>query len=131
MEKACDKTLKDLSVSYLDCYLIHWPAAFQPGGQMLPKVAGVMQRDTETTLAETWAEMEKLLEKGKVKNIGLSNFTRSEVGVHSSQIDDIKLTINRSRKSFRPRSTSQMSFKLSYTRISSRQSISNGCRART
>lgn len=46
---------------------------------MIPKENGVALRDTETTLAQTWAEMEKLLEKGKVKNIGISNFTRSEV----------------------------------------------------
>ena len=79
VQKACEKTLADLSVPFLDLYLVHWPSAFQPGGQMIPKVAGVAQRDTETTLAQTWAEMEKLLEMGKVKNIGLSNFTKSEV----------------------------------------------------
>jgi diketogulonate reductase-like aldo/keto reductase len=58
---------------------MHWPSAFKPGGEMIPKVNGVAQRDTETTLAQTWAEMEKLLEKGKVKNIGVSNFTKSEI----------------------------------------------------
>lgn len=46
---------------------------------MIPKSGGVTVRDTETTLAQTWAEMEKLLDSGKVKNIGLSNFTKSEV----------------------------------------------------
>lgn len=79
VEAACDKTLKDLGVKHLDLYLMHWPSAFKPGGEMIPKENGVALRDTETTLAQTWAEMEKLLEKGKVKNIGISNFTRSEV----------------------------------------------------
>jgi len=79
VEKACDKTLSDLGIEYLDLYLIHWPAAFKPGGEMMPKEAGVMQRDTETTLGQTWAKMEELLEKGKVKNIGISNFTKSEI----------------------------------------------------
>lgn len=58
---------------------MHWPAAFKPGGDLIPKEAGVTQRDTDTTLAQTWAKMEELLEKGKVKNIGVSNFTRSEI----------------------------------------------------
>lgn len=46
---------------------------------MIPKVNGVAQRDIETTLADTWAEMEKVLQKGKTRNIGISNFTRSEI----------------------------------------------------
>jgi diketogulonate reductase-like aldo/keto reductase len=79
VHKALDKTINDLGVSYLDLYLMHWPSAFQPGGEMIPKVGGVAVRDTETTLAQTWAEMEKALDQGKVKNIGISNFTKSEV----------------------------------------------------
>lgn len=46
---------------------------------MIPKTNGVTERDNETTLAQTWAKMEDALEKGKVKNIGISNFTKSEV----------------------------------------------------
>lgn len=63
----------------MDLYLIHWPSAFKPGGEYMPKENDVMVRDRETTLAQTWAEMEKALESGKVKNIGISNFTKSEI----------------------------------------------------
>jgi len=79
VSKALDKTISDLGVGYLDLYLMHWPSAFASGGDMIPKENGVAVRDNETTLAQTWAEMEKALEAGKVKNIGLSNFTKSEV----------------------------------------------------
>lgn len=38
-----------------------------------------MDRDNNTTLSQTWAAMEDLLQTGKVNAIGLSNCTKSEV----------------------------------------------------
>ena len=51
--KAIDKMLKRLDVSYVDLLLIHWPLG---------------------DYVSTWKEMEKAVEEGKVKSIGLSNF---------------------------------------------------------
>lgn len=51
--KACEKSLKNLDIQYLDLYLIHWPR---------PK------------RNETWEALETLREEGKVRAIGVANF---------------------------------------------------------
>ncbi|CAL8075189.1 unnamed protein product [Calicophoron daubneyi] len=83
VRKACEKTLSDLRLSYLDLYLIHWPVAFEPGDDLWPKVhGGDTCRLDDTPLMDTWKAMEKLVDEGLVKSIGLSNFNRR-------QIDDV------------------------------------------
>ena len=52
-EKAIDRMLKRLDTTYLDLLLIHWPVGDYCGA---------------------WKDMERAVEAGKVKSIGLSNF---------------------------------------------------------
>ena len=59
IEKALDRSLKRLKREYVDVYQPHWPST---------------DVDTET-IAIT---LSKLVEKGKVKHIGLSNFSACE-----------------------------------------------------
>ena len=60
--------------------MIHWPVAFPPVpfGSSLepddPKRPGWAELDLETSLTDTWKAMIKLLDSGKVKAIGVSNF---------------------------------------------------------
>ncbi len=63
VRKEVEATLKDLKTSYLDLYLIHWPV-----------VAGHQDRWREDNL-ETWKAFEELYEEGKIKAIGVSNFS--------------------------------------------------------
>lgn len=51
---AFDESLDRLAVDYVDLYLVHWP------------VAGYYRR--------TWEDMEKILEGGRARAIGVSNF---------------------------------------------------------
>lgn len=65
VQASAEQTLEDLGVDYLDLLLIHWPEAWIPGTKDI---------DSEVTLKETWQAMESLVDQGKVKYIGVSNF---------------------------------------------------------
>jgi diketogulonate reductase-like aldo/keto reductase len=64
------ESLDLLGLEYLDLYLMHFPVSFIPG----VNEAMCPEEVESISLAETWAEMEKLVEEGLVKNIGVSNF---------------------------------------------------------
>jgi len=80
VEAACRKTLADLGLDYLDLYLIHWPHAFKRGEEKFPKTeAGDIVYDQTIHPTETWLAMEKLVEKGLVRSIGVSNFNSEQI----------------------------------------------------
>ncbi len=58
--KAFEKSCKYLDTDYIDLYLIHWPTAKS---------------------METWMALERLYAEGKVKAIGVSNFTIEDLNV--------------------------------------------------
>jgi len=63
--EACDRSLKNLQTDYIDLYQIHWP----PGSF-----------NTEVVpLEETMSALNKLKEQGKIRSIGVSNFSRSQL----------------------------------------------------
>ncbi|MBF6610751.1 MAG: aldo/keto reductase [Chryseobacterium sp.] len=61
-KEAFAKSLKQTGLNYLDLYLIHWPANARNFDNW------------QKTNGETWRAMEELLEEGKIKSIGVSNF---------------------------------------------------------
>ena len=78
VEPALKVTLSDLGLECLDLYLIHWPVLQkkdEDGGYMaLDDIRGYMALD-EIPIAETWKAMEKCVDMGLVKDIGVSNFS--------------------------------------------------------
>ena len=52
--RACERSLKELGLEYVDLYLVHWPV---PGRRL-----------------ESWRALEKLFAEGKCRAIGVSNF---------------------------------------------------------
>jgi diketogulonate reductase-like aldo/keto reductase len=54
--RSCEASLKRLKTNYIDLYQVHWP-------------------NPQIPIAETMKAMEKLVEEGKVHEIGVSNFS--------------------------------------------------------
>ncbi len=56
----CEQSLKRLNIDVIDLYQIHWP-------------------DETTPIAESWQAMVKLKEQGKVRAIGVSNYSLQQL----------------------------------------------------
>jgi aryl-alcohol dehydrogenase-like predicted oxidoreductase len=63
--EACNRSLKNLKTDYIDLYQIHWPAGSW-GTELVP-------------VEETMKAMNDLKEKGKIRAIGVSNFSRAQL----------------------------------------------------
>ncbi|KAJ3527039.1 hypothetical protein NM208_g10908 [Fusarium decemcellulare] len=79
VEKGLDKTLKDLGTDYLDLFLMHWPVAFKSGDDWFPIDSDGVFQLADIDPAVTYGAMEKLLDTGKVRAIGVSNFTKDRL----------------------------------------------------
>ncbi|EIW54704.1 Aldo/keto reductase [Trametes versicolor FP-101664 SS1] len=78
VEEALDESLANLGVDYLDLYLIHWPVHLNPNGndpKFPTRPDGSRDVLTEWKISDTWAQMEAVLAKGKVRAIGVSNMS--------------------------------------------------------
>ena len=76
---AFEASLKRLQLDYVDLYLIHTPFAFQPGDEQDPRDAsGNVIYDKGVTLLDTWEALERLVDEGKCKAIGLSDVSLSQ-----------------------------------------------------
>lgn len=78
---ALEQTLADLQLDYLDLYLVHHPYSWEFSGlpvcddNCLPRNDdGTIKWGTGVSLQNTWEAMEKAVETGKVRDIGVSNY---------------------------------------------------------
>ncbi|KAK7211443.1 hypothetical protein V2G26_018621 [Clonostachys chloroleuca] len=78
VKEGLQKSLDALGVDYLDLYLIHWPVRLVPNGShpLLPvNPDGTRSVDRSWDQSETWRQMEEVYKSGKVKAIGLANWS--------------------------------------------------------
>ncbi len=80
VKPAFEASLKRLQLDYIDLYLIHTPFAFQPGDEQDPRDAsGNVIYDKGVTLLDTWRALERLVDEGRCKAIGLSDVSLGQV----------------------------------------------------
>jgi diketogulonate reductase-like aldo/keto reductase len=73
---AFDASRRRLQLDHVDCYLVHTPFAFRPGDDQDPRdERGQVIHDSGVTLIETWRALERLVDGGQCKSIGLSDIT--------------------------------------------------------
>jgi aryl-alcohol dehydrogenase-like predicted oxidoreductase len=68
--RACERSLKNLNTDHIDLYQIHWP----PGSFGHP----------QTPLEETFRALNELQQQGKIRAIGVSNFSAAQIQEASS-----------------------------------------------
>eukprot|EP00058_Branchiostoma_floridae_P008366 XP_002593854.1 hypothetical protein BRAFLDRAFT_75685 [Branchiostoma floridae] len=76
---ACQRSLTDLGLDYLDLYLMHFPVAYARGDNLLPYDDKGQASTMDIHFMDTWKAMEKLVDAGLVKAIGVSNFNISQM----------------------------------------------------
>lgn len=76
---AVKKSLQNFGLDYLDLYLIHWPVGYQEEGELFPRGADGKVFWSDVDYVDTWKELEKCVQLGLLKGIGLSNFNSEQV----------------------------------------------------
>lgn len=73
---ACAESLRDLQLDYLDVYMVHWPFPnyHAPGAHLDGRNPDAVPFSVEEYMG-VWRQMEKLVDMGLVKSIGMSNMT--------------------------------------------------------
>jgi diketogulonate reductase-like aldo/keto reductase len=95
VEKALDESLTNLGTDYLDLYLMHWPVAFKKDSK-----SNEVDFDLTENPYPTWQKLEEMVAKGKVRNIGISNFNIRRIQNLTANPLKIKPAINQVELSY-------------------------------
>jgi len=89
--EACETTLEALGIGALDCYLLHWPEAWEYTGPLRRLAALPVEKQEALTfpededgeratadalLSETWRRMEAIHDRGLTATLGICNVDR-------------------------------------------------------
>jgi alcohol dehydrogenase (NADP+) len=94
LRTACERSRDALGIETFDCYMLHWPEAWEHQGPLedLAELSGAESdsltfptdeadnpTEADVTLAESWRAMESLVETGETRTLGVSNFSIAEL----------------------------------------------------
>lgn len=81
VRKCLSETLENLQLDYLDVYLVHFPMgfAYTDGKEPFPVDENGKPLYSDVSYIETYKAMEELMKEGKIKSIGLSDFTIPQI----------------------------------------------------
>ena len=82
----CEASLQRLQTDYIDLYQVHWP-------------------DPETPIADTMGALLRLKEEGKIRAIGVSNYTVDQMTEAQAALGDVPLASTQPRYSLLHRKT--------------------------
>ncbi|WP_237133119.1 aldo/keto reductase [Pseudohongiella sp. O18] len=83
VREACEKSLSDLGLDYLDLYLVHFPISlkyvpidqrYPPEWLFDPEADNPTMEIDPVALSDTWQAMEELVDAGLVRQIGVCNY---------------------------------------------------------
>jgi diketogulonate reductase-like aldo/keto reductase len=83
--KSCDMSLKRLETKYVDLYQVHWPNSRIP-------------------ISETMRAMEQLVKDGKIRHVGVSNFSVKQTREAQEALSSVELVSNQVEYSLMERS---------------------------
>jgi glycerol 2-dehydrogenase (NADP+) len=77
VRESLDKSLKRAGLDYFDLHLVHWPqvVVYKHNHPVPLDADGSVMLDETSDFNDTWKEMEKVLASGKVRSIGVCNFS--------------------------------------------------------
>lgn len=86
VREECEASLKRLQTDYIDLYQVHWP-------------------DPETPIADTMGALLRLREEGKIRAIGVSNYSVDQMKEAQAALGDVPLASTQPRYSLLHRKT--------------------------
>lgn len=76
-------SLQKLQTNFIDLYLVHWPFGLNYKGDenVAPTIneKGDLDIDMSTDIVQVWKAMERQVDAGKAKSIGISNFNEEQI----------------------------------------------------
>ncbi|MCS7094797.1 MAG: aldo/keto reductase [Thaumarchaeota archaeon] len=89
--KACERSLRRLNVDVIDLYQVHWPNPLVP-------------------ISSTMSAMEKLVREGKVRYIGVSNFSPSQLKRAQESLKSQEIVSNQVKYNLLERKAAESNF---------------------